>query len=254
MKSSFRNELPRVYELKDMLEDPCHRDAFFQDLEQTLEEPRARAAFRKLERWLDVLDDAAWQTLKLKAVPHLVSRQREIGRGWQEHFDVLNEARAFGYLQCLDCTEVHFIECSDNKRTPDLGALQDGRPVFCEVKTINPSDDAAQKQLRIAKGVFDVESPRLDVDEGFLRKLRATLTKALEQLDAVDRERHARRIIFTMLNFDDWWGDHQDRYIAQIDADLLQNPLDGVALVFCLSRKDLWQRSFTMESATFLPE
>ena len=229
MKSSFRNELPRVYELKDMLEDPSHRDACFQDLEETLEEPSARAAFHKLERWLDVLDDAAWQTLKLKAVPHLVSRQRASGRGWQDLFDVFHEARAFGYLQCIGCTGVHFIERRDNKRTPDLGALQDGQPVFCEVKTINPSDDEAEKQRRIAKGVFEAERPRLDVDEGFLGKLRATLTDALEQLDAVDRERRARRIIFTMLNFDGWWGDHQDRYIAQIDAGLLQQPL-----VYCV--------------------
>ena len=221
MKSSFRNELPRVYELKDMLENPSHPDAFFQGLKD-LGIPIVLDKFRKLECWLDVLDEAAWRELGKKAEPHLVSRQRKSGRGWQELFAVFHEARAFGYLQNIGCTGVHFIECRDNKRTPDLGALQDGRPVFCEVKTINLSDDEAEKQRLIAKGVFEAERPRLDVDEGFLRKLRATLTEALEQLDAVDPERHARRIIFTMLNFDEWWGDHQDRYIAQIDADLLQ--------------------------------
>ena len=172
----------------------------------------------------------------------------------QELFDVFHEARAFGYLQTIGCEGIHFIEHMDNKRTPDLGALQDGQPVFCEVKTINLSDDEAEKQRRIAKGVFEAESPRLDVDEGFLRKVRTTLTEALEQLDAVDRECHARRIIFTMLNFDEWWGDHQDRYIAQIDADLLQQPLDGAELVFCLPRRDLYKRSFTMMAATILPE
>lgn len=253
MKSSFRNELPRVYKLKDMLENTSHPDAFFQGLKE-LGDPQVLGAFRKLECWLDVLDEAAWQEIRKKAEPHLVSRQRESGRGWQELFDVFHEARAFGYLQTIGCTGIHFIERRDNKRTPDLGALQDGRPVFCEVKTINPSDDEAEKQRRIAKGVFEAERPRLDVDEGFLRKLKATLTEALEQLDAVDPERHARRIIFIMLKFDEWWGDHQDRYIAQIDTDLLQQPLDGAELVFCLPRRDLCMRSFTMKAATILPE
>ena len=253
MKSSFRNELPRVYELKDMLEDPSHPDAFFQGLKD-LGKPRVLAAFRKLGSWLDVLDDAAWQNLRQRAARHLVSRQRESSRGWQELFDVFHEARAFGYLQSIGCTGVHFIERRDNKRTPDLGALQDGQSVFCEVKTINPSDDEIEKRRRIAKGVFVAESPRLDVDEGFLTKLRATLTDAIEQLDAVDPERRARRIIFTMPHFDEWWGDHQDRYIAQIDADLLQQPLGGAELVFCLPRRDLRKRAFTMKSATILPE
>ena len=211
-------------------------------------------AHRKLESWFDVLDDAAWQTLKLKATPHLVSRQRQSGRGWQELFDVFHEARAFGYLQSIGCTEVRFIKRKVNKMTPDLGALQGGRPVFCEVKTINRSYDEAKKQRRIAKGVFEVESPSLNLDEGFLRKLRAALNKALEQLDAADPERQARRIIFIMPYFDDWLGYHQDRYIAQIDADLLHQRLDGAEMVFCLSRRDFYDRSFTMKSATILPE
>ena len=36
MKSSFRNQLPRVYELKDMLVDPSHPDAYFQNFEKGL--------------------------------------------------------------------------------------------------------------------------------------------------------------------------------------------------------------------------
>ena len=254
MKSSFRNELPRVYELRDMLEDPSHPDAFPQDLEETLGNSRALGAFRKLERWLDELDDAAWQDLREKAAPRLVSKQRKSGRGWQALFDIFNEARAFGYLQSIGCTEIRFIERRNNKKTPDLGALQGGRKVFCEVKTINPSDDEAERRSQIAKGAIVSGRPQLNVDEGFLKKLRDTLTEALEQLDTVDPERHGRRVIFTMLDFDDWWGDHLDRYIAQIDADLLQQSLDGADLVFCLPRRDRRERSFTMKSATFLPE
>ena len=53
MKSSFRDELPRVYELKDLLENPSHPDAFFQGLKD-LGDPQVLGAFRKLESWIDV--------------------------------------------------------------------------------------------------------------------------------------------------------------------------------------------------------
>ena len=95
-----------------------------------------------------------------------------------------------------------------------------------------------------------VSSKSQDVSEGFLRKLSATLADAVEQLDAADSKRQASRMIFTMLHFDDWWGDHQARYIAQIDAHLLQHPVDGAELVFCLRHNLFFERPSTMKSAT----
>ena len=56
--------------------------------------------------------------------------------------------------------------------------------------------------------------------------------------------KNTRRMIFTMLHFDDWWGDYQARYIAQIDAHLLQHRVDGAELVFCL-RHNLFFGFFT---------
>ena len=97
----------------------------------------------------------------------------------------------------------------------------------------------------------------LGVGEGFLAKLRATLADALKQLDAADPECLARRMIFTMLHFDDWVGDYQPQYIAQVEAHLLQHPVDGAKvdrraqLVFCLG-SNLFERSFMMKSATIL--
>ena len=129
MKSSFRNEFPRVYELMDMLVDPSHPDAYFQDFEKVLKDQSGLYEFRKVEGWLAALDDAAWHDLKQRAAPLLL--KRESGRGWQGLFDILrSEARAFGYLQSIGCTGVHFIARTD-KKTPDLGALGwgGGRPV-----------------------------------------------------------------------------------------------------------------------------
>ena len=169
--------------------------------------------------------------------------KRESGRGLQALFDILrSEARAFGYLQSIGCTRVRFL-ARMNTKTPDLSALKGGQSVFCEVKTINISDDEAEKRSRMMHG---------DVSEGFLKKLSAKLADAVEQLDAADSKRQASRMIFTMFHFDDWWGDHQARYIAQIDAHLLQHPVDGAAeLVFCLRRNlPHCEPPSTMKSAT----
>jgi len=81
-QSSFREILPRVYELKDMLVDPSHPNAYCQDFEDGLEKHTSKLnAFVKLERQLAVLDDEAWSDLKERAALHLVSQTREQGRG-----------------------------------------------------------------------------------------------------------------------------------------------------------------------------
>jgi len=52
-RSSFRGKLPRVYELRDMLTDSSHPDAYFQHFEDGLEQNASKLnAFMKLEGWL----------------------------------------------------------------------------------------------------------------------------------------------------------------------------------------------------------
>jgi hypothetical protein len=65
-----------------------------------------------------------------------------------------------------------------------------------------------------------------------LGKLSATLKAAIRQLDCEDPHHEAWRIVFTVLNFDDWVGDRQTEYIGQLDAHLLANPVEGAELVF----------------------
>jgi hypothetical protein len=132
-KPSFRERLPRLYELKDMIEDAAHPDAYFQNFEDGLAEHKSKlAAFLKLERQLAVLDEAAWADLKGRAAA--VLQKREPGRGWRLLFDVFSEARAYGYLVSIGCTGVRFIP-RGKRKTPDLAATLAGEPVFCEVKT-----------------------------------------------------------------------------------------------------------------------
>jgi len=62
-----------------------------------------------------------------------------------------------------------------------------------------------------------------------------------------------RCIIFTVVHFDDWVGDYQPEYFAQMDAHLLRNPVESAELVFCAGSY-LFERTFTMRSATILSE
>jgi hypothetical protein len=253
IQSPFREMLPRIYELKKMLADPSHPDAYFQDFEDGLEKYKSKLnAFVKLERQLAVLDDEGWRDLKDRAALHLVSQTREKGRGWQSLFDVFSEARGFGYLVSIGCIGVHFIKRTKGK-TPDLGAVRDDGSVLCEVKTLNISKDEAEKRQRISQGAFLASSTSLNVGDGFLKKLSATLEHAVEQLDGPDPERKAQRMVFTVVHFDDWVGDYQREYFAQMDEHLLRNPVAGADLVFCPA-SNLFERTFTMRSATVLPE
>jgi hypothetical protein len=244
--------LPRVYELKD-LANASHPDAYFQDFEDGLEKYKTKLnAFQKLERQFVALDDVAWSDLKERAALHLVSQTREQGRGWQALFDVFSEARGFGHLVSIGCTRVHFIKQTKGK-TPDLGAVDRSGPVFCEVKTINISADEAGRRRRIVNGEIFSTSVNLHVGDGFLNKLTATLEHGVEQLDGVDPDRKARRLVFTVVHFDDWVGDNQPQYFADMDEHLLRNPIVGAELVFCPA-SNLFERTFTMRSALVLPE
>ena len=164
-KPSFRERLPRLYELKDMVEGAAHPDAYFQNFEEGLAEHKSKlAAFLKLERQLAVLDETAWPDLKERAAA--VLQKREPGRGWRLLFDVFSEARAYGYLVSLGCTGVRFIP-RGKRKTPDLAATFAGKPVFCEAKTINISGEEADKRRRIGEGEMIGGSVSITFRRGF---------------------------------------------------------------------------------------
>ena len=250
-KPSFRERLPRLYELKDMVEDAAHPDAYFQNFEDGFAERKSKlAAFLKLERQLAVLDEAAWADLKERAAA--VLQKREPGRGWRLLFDVFSEARAYGYLVSIGCTGVRFIP-RGKRKTPDLAATLAGEPVFCEVKTINISGEEADKRRRVGDGEMIGGSVSITLPQGFLDKLTATFEHAIGQLDAADPERKAHRFVFAMVHFDDWVGDYQPEYFAQMDAHLRRHPAADAQLVFCPA-SNLFERNFAMTMATVLPE
>ena len=100
---------------------------------------------------------------------------------------------------------------------------------------------------------FAASTTAVHLGERFLNKLSSTLEGAVGQLDAADPVRRAQRFVFVVVHFDDWVGDYQPEYFADMDAHLLKNPVTGAELVFCPA-SNLFERTFSMSSATVLPE
>ena len=252
-ETALRRELTRVFELKDAVSDPSHPDAYFQDFGKSLQENTQKLdAFRKIEAVLSVLDGEAWKVLKGAASAHLSQPSRHKGRGWQALFDALSEARGYAYLHKTGCTDIHFVARRDGP-TPDIEATKDGRRVLCEVKTINISDDEAGRRRLFYTGTPVASRTPTELGLPYLSKLSKTLANAVRQLNAADPTSAARRIVFAVLNFDDWVGDYYPAYFREIDAYLVAHPVEGVELVFCLPN-NLFGRTFEMRTATVVTD
>jgi hypothetical protein len=207
--------LPRIDELRGLVENPASPDAYFQkNFEQTLiNEPLKKRQLTDLERELQGLDLPAWQHLKKDVAP-LLQRRHPI-RGWQLLFDKLNHAKAYNYLAVIGCTGIRFIPESPitGQKTPDLEAQLGPTKVLCEVKTINISEIEATR--RSSGGVGSTET---QVSDGFFNKLTADLRNAKKQMDMYAGSSDARRIVYIVVNFDDLLHQYEDDYKSQIGA------------------------------------
>ena len=224
----FRAELPRLYQLRDCIADPASPDAYFRDFDQNLARfADIKDVYLRQERVLQGLDDKAWEDLKGEALPLLSARDKR-GRGWQQLFDILNEARAYNYLKSLGCTNLRFIPRS-NGRSPDLEGLLSLDRVLCEVKTINISNE----EIACRTGPIKARSLPITLAAGFLKKLRATVETAKRQLLAFDPGRAAVHFVYLNISFDDFLAELKEAYFQQIDSDLAETPVTGVRLVIC---------------------
>ncbi len=230
---SFRNQLPRLYELKDLLTDPSHPDSYF----RSLEDESCLSAYAPWEQQLKALEPKGWEVLKSKASPYLQRRDKK-RRG--QLFDALGEAIAFNYLkESVGCSSVRFIPESDNP-TPDLEGFTDGARVLCEVKTINISD--AEIGARQGPPVARDITGRLT--EEFLCKLDKTVANAKSQLRSFDPTGDAQHLAYVIICPDDWVPDHWNDYLKQIEGHLRNHP-PGIKVVANLGPCTPWGRVVT---------
>lgn len=219
----YRRELPRVFELHDLIQPSSSPEAYFQNFEQSLTAiPQKLKLFRDIERDLQGLDTKAWTFLKSEVAPLLAAKDPK--RGWQSLFDKLNQAKAFNYLTNAGYTNVRFVPPSAVKgqQTPDLQA--DG--VLCEVKTVNVSEKEALRRFSGAVGTITDH-----LDEGFFSKLSSDLWKAKAQMAAYGTDPGAKHIAYVIVNFDDNLHEYADRYQVQIDRYIAGDPVSGLQVV-----------------------
>jgi hypothetical protein len=211
----FRERLPRFFELRELVQDPSHPDAYFQDLEERFGNQACFETYAAWEKELDELDPQAWAFLKTKAENYLL---RQDHRGYQQLFDALGEAVAYNYLRKSEgCPDVSFIPES-KKPTPDLKGVRDRKPILCEVKTINVSDDELGARLK----AFVVRDSGNQLKEGFFRKLDSDISKAKSQLLNYDPAGEARHLIYCNICFDDWSKIYDDERLQQIEQHLIE--------------------------------
>jgi hypothetical protein len=232
--------MPRVFELRDLIEQPPAPSAYFHDFESRLGSRLRRAAWLAREREFQRLDAESWEALKTEARPYLTLPNPN-GRGWQQLIDVLNQARAHNYLAEIGCSGVRFVP-RGRKKTPDLEGTLGARKVLCEVKTIN---------------ISELEANRRNTGEGgyitFLKKLANTLDNAKSQMEIYDIGGNSMRIVFLIINFDDSFAEYEDHYYSQIDEHLASEAVQGIDIVF-YNQQTAFHVEVSMRSALVVNE
>jgi hypothetical protein len=222
----FRKRYPRIYELKDFVPSPHPPGAYFRDLDASLAQiAQKRKQYDDIEAELGELDDVAWALLKEEVRPYVLRKDKH--RAWQQLFDILNQAKAYGYLKREGCEDIEFIPraTTDTQQTPDLKAKRADMMVLCEVKTLNVSQDEI---VRMNSG--GVGTTHRELNDLFKNKLSVTLDSAKRQMNAYFSG-EARRIAYVIVNFDDRLHEYGGDYRQQIDEFLELRRTDTLEVV-----------------------
>jgi hypothetical protein len=246
----FRLEMPRVYELQDLINDRSTCGAYFQDFDNSVrDEPEKRKAWLAREQAFQRVDAESWQFLKSEANPYLTTRNTK-GRGHQQLISILNQAWAYNYLIDVGCLRAFFISPArkSGQETPDLeGELKNCR-VLCEVKTVSISEIEVKRRQTCGVG-----STTGSLEVGFFTKLSSALLKAKSQLESFDGSAGVRRIAFLVLDFDDFLGEYKANYFQQIDRHLASKPVGGIDIVF-YNQRTAFHSPISMHNATVVNE
>jgi hypothetical protein len=239
-----RAEMPRVYELCDLIADRLSPSSYFQDFDRSVVSyPEKKRVWLAREREFQRLDNADWEFLKNEARLYLSARDSK-GRGWEQLISILNQARAYNYLVDRGCSDVRFVERAkeQNRQTPDLEAELDGATIVCEVKTLNASQIEIERRQ---SGGVGSSTNVLSVP--FFEKLDRTVEVAESQMLSYAGD-DAEHTVFLVLNFDNLLGEYKGDYFGQIDDHLRSSHSTSANLVF-YNQKTAFHRPLSMRHA-----
>lgn len=208
----------RIRELVAAATAKYPRDTFFERFEDSCRKNDAkRKAYRTYEDALRVLDNDSWDVLKGKAVSHF--RDHRSGQLKQGFFNQLNEAFAYRHLVRNGFTDVQVLR-ETGRRTPDIRYRDRGKLKFCEVKTINISDEEITR--RGSKEAFSNIYVRLS--DSFLSKFTSTVSQARDQVVTAGD----RGLVYVIVLWDDFALDNYDTYRKQLKATASELGFDHV--------------------------
>lgn len=224
--------LPRIFELYGLTEDPSSTaDAYF-NLPINLQTVCVKEQFNELESYLQKLDEQSWNYLKEKTKPLLSKKDSKRNRGWEGLINIFNQAKAYSYLCDIGCECVQFIHESCTKlsrKTPDLRAKLASYNLLCEVKTMNISQDEAER-----RGTAPLFRPDVQLSKGFFDKLDSNIETARAQLSDYDNYHNlnAKWILYLIINYDDFFKRAEHFYRDQIDAHITQHHISNIEVVY----------------------
>ena len=173
---------------------------------QLEKDPAFSSSLRLYASALESLDPTSWGYLKSKACEAF--RQTLPRRGKQPFFDILNEAIAYEDLHNQGLRP-RFLPALHERKQPDIELLTSSGTFYCEVKTINTSDQELARYENEEECSWDTYRR---LDKGFMGKLSLDIGKAEAQFPHASPD----NIIYIIINFDDWLGINYKRYQLSI--------------------------------------
>ncbi len=197
----------RIREIVEDIKVRYPNDDFFSDFKDGCRiNPNKRKAFFAYNRALMALDNDSYQILREKAVRHYLDHRE--GQLKQGFFNQLNEAFAYRYLSGKGFGNVRMIK-EGKRRTPDIGYTTQGKERYCEVKTLNISEDEIKRRRTVA--CYD-GSIYQHLGAGFLNKFNDAVKRAWEQIEPFGRI----GLVYVMIAFDDFCLDYYENYRKEL--------------------------------------
>ena len=162
-----------------------------------------------------LLDENSFKILKEKALKNFTgpSEGNNGNRGKQQFFNHLDEALAYEYLANKGYTNIQFVVATNNQKTPDLSFQINEETLYCEVKTVNRSDEDI---IRYREIQVQNSSIYENLSEGFFNKLSSDLSDAKNKVPIP-------RLVYMIVLFDGFTLAYWDTYSLEIENFLKEN-------------------------------
>jgi hypothetical protein len=220
------------------IEGKYKNDYWIENYKLLMQYKEIRKFHRMYNKLLYQIDERSWYILYEKLI--IKFNEKENTRGKRDFFNTLNEAFAYRYLKRKGYKEIRFINEEDTKK-PDIKYINDGIIEFCEVKTVNLSDNEIERTIASNYyGKNDIPKKYKEIlentnysdsfthygrlSEGFFRKLQKDIDIAIDQIKRIG-------IIYIVVFFDDMTLIYFEEYKKQI-SDYMHKYNIGTRTVF----------------------